>query len=302
VFTANSNTLSIVGTATQTVSARVETLQQYQIFTGTQTRQVGFALLVATPNPQFNSISNNLTVAGVGIQAGTLTANPANNQITPRQPYLASVDSLIAGNFGTRAARTLLVIDRAPTLVAGAASNYTVTLSAAATPVVYDVPLISIRLAPSVDTNTPGYLGEREIINRMQLILNSVGVLSTHSAEITLLLNGQINNNNYERVTNPSLSQLIYHATSDTISGGTVVFSFRAAGGTGSTGRTPVVTSADLGDIATLGNSILGGDGTFPDGPDVLTVVARLIEDPSTVSATNPFNITGRISWSESQA
>ena len=54
--------------------------------------------------------------------------------------------------------------------------------------------------------------------------------------------------------------------------------------------------------MATLGNSILGGDGVFPDGPDVLTVVAKLVEDPSTVSAANPFNISGRISWAESQA
>ncbi len=302
VFTANSNTVSIVGTATQVVSARVETQGTYQLWTGTQLRQIGFALLVATPNSQFNSISSGLAITGTGLQAGTRTQVPQNNQITPRQPYLASVDTVINNDFGQRAARTLLVIDRQPTATAPTASSYTVTLSAATTPVVYDVPLISIRLAPSVDTNTPGYLGEREIINRMQLILQSVGVLSTHSAEITLLLNGQINNNNFERVTNPSLSQLIYHGTGDTISGGTVVYSFRAQGGTGTTGRTPVVTSADLGDIATLGNSIMGGDGTYPDGPDVLTLVAKLIEDPSTVSSTNPFNITGRISWSESQA
>jgi hypothetical protein len=303
VFTANSNTVSIVGTAVQTVSARVESNnQQYFLWTGSQWRFIGWGLLVATPSSQFNSISNNLAVAGAGIQAGTRTALPFNNQISPRQPYLASINAALGQNIGGLAARNILVIDRQPTTVAGAPSSYTVTLSAAATPVVYDVPLISIRLSPSVDTNTPGYLGEREIINRMQLILQSVGVLSTHSAEITLLLNGQLNTNNWERVTNPSLSQLIYHGSNDTISGGTVVYSFRGEGGAGTTGRTPVVTSADLGDIATLGNSIMGGDGTFPDGPDVLTVVARLIEDPSTVSSTNPFNITGRISWSESQA
>ena len=44
------------------------------------------------------------------------------------------------------------------------------------------------------------------------------------------------------------------------------------------------------------------GTNCFPDGPDTLTVVARLTEDPSTVSNTNPFNVAGRISWSESQA
>jgi hypothetical protein len=168
--------------------------------------------------------------------------------------------------------------------------------------VVYEQPLISIRLAPSVDTGTPGLLGQREIINRMQLILSTVGVLSTHSAEILLKLNGQLNNNSWQRVTNPSLSQLIYHSTADTIIGGTTIFSFRAQGGTGTTARTQVITTAELGDLANLGNSILGGDNAFPDGPDVLTVVCRLLEDPSTVAAANPFNITGRISWSESQA
>jgi len=46
----------------------------------------------------------------------------------------------------------------------------------------------------------------------------------------------------------------------------------------------------------------LGGDNVYPDGPDVLTVVATLNEDPSTVSTNNPFIISGRVSWSESQA
>lgn len=46
----------------------------------------------------------------------------------------------------------------------------------------------------------------------------------------------------------------------------------------------------------------MGGDGVFPDGPDVLTVVAQIVEDPSTVSVSNPFIISGRLSWTESQA
>lgn len=302
VFTANSNTISVVGVATQTVSARVETQAQYNYFNGQRLIQIGYALLVATPNSAFNGISTGLPITGAGISVGTNTGLPISNQVSPRQPYLASIDTVIGSNFQTRAARTLLVIDRIPTTVAASASNYTVTVSAAVTPVVFDIPLISIRLSPSVDTNTPGLLGEREIINRMQLILQSVGILSTHSAEISLVLNGQLNTNAWQRVTNPSLSQLIYHSPSDNISGGTIVYSFRSQGGTGATARSAVVTTADLGEIATLGNSIMGGDGTFPNGPDVLTVVARLVEDPSTVTAGNPFNVSGRISWSESQA
>ena len=111
-----------------------------------------------------------------------------------------------------------------------------------------------------------------------------------------------ITNINWNAVTNPSLSQLIYHTNQDSISGGIDIFNFRSQGGTGTSGRSAVVTTQELGEITTLGNSILGGNNVFPDGPDVLTVVAQLVEDPSTVSTTNPFNITGRISWTESQA
>lgn len=300
VFTASSNTLTITGSAALTVSARVETLQQYSVFANNSFRGAGHALLIATPSAALNNIPTNVLVSGVGIQVGTRTRLPGDFQISPRQPYLPSVLSRAPGIADST--RNLLLLDRGTTLVAGANSNYTVTLSGLTTPVVYDQPMISIRLAPSVDTGTPGALGQREIINRMQLILDSVGVLSTHGVEVSLVLNGQLNNNNWQRVQNPSLSQLIYHSTADTINGGSSIYNFRAQGGTGATGRTPVITTADLGDIATLGNSIMGGDGTYPDGPDVLTIVIRLLEDPSTVGPTNPLSVAARCGWSESQA
>ena len=111
-----------------------------------------------------------------------------------------------------------------------------------------------------------------------------------------------MDNADWTSVQNPSLSQLIYHQNGDTIVGGLDIFRFRVQGGTGTTNRAAISTTQDLGDVATLGNSIMGGNNVYPDGPDTLTVVARLTEDPSTVSNTNPFNIAGRISWSESQA
>lgn len=306
VFTASSNQLSLTGTPQLTISARFETLETYYGFFNNQWRELGRGILLAAANSAYNAINRNLSFAsGAGLQAGTLTALPRTSQFI-QQPYQASVNcSYFGGNFSldvNRAARNLLLIDRQGTVTSPTSTNYVLNLSSVATPVVYDIPLISIRLSPSVDTNTPGFLGEREILNRMQLILSSVGILSTHSVEITLKLNPQLNTDAWQRVNPPSLSQLIYHTTDDSITGGTIIFSFRAQGGTGTTGRSAVVTTQDLGDIATLGNSILGGNGVFPDGPDVLTVVAKLVEDPSTVTSTNPFNITGRISWSESQA
>jgi len=302
VFTASSNTLSISGGATLTVSGRVEALSQHQVFVQNTWRTAGFALRIATPNASFNAIPASVGISGTGLSAGTLTRLPLETQITPRQPYLPSVDSRFGGSDTNRANRSLLILDRTPTATAGTDSNYTVTLSTTSAQVVYNQPLISIRLAPSVDNGIPGALGQREIINRMQLILDTVGILTTHTCEVALRLNGSLNNFNWQRVSNPSLSQLIYHDTTDRVVGGTTVYSFRAQGSTGTTGRSPVSTTFSLDEIATLGNSILGGNNTYPDGPDVLTVVIKLLEDPSTVTTTNPFIISSRISWSESQA
>lgn len=302
VFNASSNNLSILGSASLTISGSVESIQNFYVFDGSRYRLAGPAVSVATPSSSYNTIPAGVPISGTGVN--TTTANPLDTNIVPFQSYLPSVVSRYGtnpNNFGTQATRNLLLLNSFPASTA-TTTNYTVTLSSGATSVVYEQPLISIRLAPSVDNGTPGLLGEREILNRMQLILNSVGVLTTHTCEVILKLNGSLNNYNWKRVTNPSLSQLVYHSTSDTIVGGTTVFTFRAGGDSGTTARRQINTVFDLDEIATLGNSILGGDNVFPDGPDVLTVVVKLLEDPSAVTSTNPFSVGGRISWSESQA
>jgi len=165
------------------------------------------------------------------------------------------------------------------------------------------IPLVSLRLSPSVDSNLPGNLGQRDIINRMQLKLNEVGVILSHDCEVVLILNGNLSNTNYIQVGSPSLSQLIKHQIGEVIDGGAEVFSFRAAGGTADSNgvNNSNASNFTLQQVIDLGNAILGGDGTFPNGPDVLSVAVRIL-DTTTVSATNPFNASGRITWSESQA
>ena len=165
------------------------------------------------------------------------------------------------------------------------------------------IPLVSIRLSPSVDSSLSGALGEREIINRMQLQLNSLDVVNTHECEVKLILNPSLSTDTYLDVAPPSLSQLIKHTNDDTYAGGLEIFSFRAAGGTtdNSGNRLTGSTSYDISSIIEMGNSILGGDGIFPNGPDLLTVTAEPV-DLTGVSNNNPFTVTGRISWSESQA
>jgi len=165
------------------------------------------------------------------------------------------------------------------------------------------IPLVSLRLAPSVDNNLIGAVGERDIINRMQLKLNELGISVSHDARISVILNGALSNIAYENVGSPSLSQYVAHGSGDTIQDGTTIYQFRASGGAiGANGeRTVSSQTFDLTRLIDLGNSVLGGDGVFPNGPDIVTICASAL-DTTTVNGTAPFQVSSRISWSESQA
>lgn len=166
-----------------------------------------------------------------------------------------------------------------------------------------NIPLITIRLAPSVDSNLSGDLGFRDVINRMQLKLAEVGLTITHDCEVSLVLNGDLSTANWQNVDSPSLSQLIKHQSGDRVLGGAKIFSFSAAGGSSdSTGKRLSNTSNfSLQQVVDLGNSVLGGNGTFPNGPDILTVIVR-VSDTQGISATSPFTASARVTWAESQA
>lgn len=152
-------------------------------------------------------------------------------------------------------------------------------------------PLISLRLSPSVSEGLTGALGDRDIINRMQLRLQEVGVQTNQLVDVKVLLNGRLNNLNFVGVEAPSLVQVVEHTASDTISGGIQVYNFKAAGNQGE----EQATNVNLADLFELSNSILGGDSVFPDGPDILTIaVARLTGQETLCSA--------RLSWGEAQA
>ena len=273
-------------------------------------RQLPYALEVENPNVLLNSIREGDTITGANLPGGSSKARRSDYHTSwidnylpnGRSPYQPGVPVSMS-EFGSITTKNLLFIDEQPSGTTTSYTGYTTSLSQAESiPITSSYPLVSIRLAPSVDTNTPGLLGEKEIINRMQLALKSVGILTTHAVEVELRLNSSLDNNNWQRVTFPSLSQLVYHGQEDQVNAGNTIFSFRAGGGTGSTSRTPVLTEQDLSGISDLGNSILGGDNVFPDGPDIITVVATLVEDPGTISNNNPWQMAGRISCSESQA
>lgn len=158
-------------------------------------------------------------------------------------------------------------------------------------------PLISIRLAPSVDNGFTGVMGAREIINRMQLKPTELGIYASGPFLIQLRLNGRPSGGTFVAAGGSSLSQVATHAVLQTYAGGESI----AAAYTNTNGQ----TTLDLTQVRDLGNSILGGgtintvptttDNLYPDGPDVLTVVATNI---GAAAAT----IQARLTWTEAQA
>jgi hypothetical protein len=163
------------------------------------------------------------------------------------------------------------------------------------------VPLISIRISPTVDNGLTGILGAREIVNRMQLTLRSMSCQTTGTSMVFLIslrLNGRVSAGTFNSVGGSSLAQVAYHTAGTTIIGGENVFGFYT--------NTPGVTAQDLSAVRDIGNSILGGGTSntcptnatnlYPDGPDVLTICA------TNITAVTANSVNARISWTEAQA
>jgi hypothetical protein len=127
----------------------------------------------------------------------------------------------------------------------------------------------------------------------MSITLKQVGLVvtqTTRPASVRLILNGNLAQAAYfSNYGAPSLTQLIKHTgqSTDSITGGVTIFEFRAAA------NSPV--TAELNEIAELGNSILGGDYVFPNGPDVLAINVYKVAGTAT-----PANLILR--WGEAQA
>jgi hypothetical protein len=162
------------------------------------------------------------------------------------------------------------------------------------------VPLVSIRISPSVDNGLTGALGFRDILNRMQLVMRSLSTFTTGAGItflISLRLNGRVSAGQFSSVGGSSLAQLAVHSSGTTITGGENVFGFYSTAG---------VNTEDLNQVRDLGTCIMGG-GTnnlcpttfanlYPDGPDIITICATNVTGVTTNS------ILARISWTEAQA
>ena len=160
--------------------------------------------------------------------------------------------------------------------------------------------LMSFRTAPSASSGVPGAgLGIREVINRMQLLPFELDAYSNQGMLITVYLNSTANNstNTWLNVGGSSLTQYVFHNNPTYVTNGEPVFGFFLNSSNG----VYATTQQDLTQLLALGNSILGGGtantnmGIYPDGPDVLTVVAQNIGPAAG-------NVQARFSWNEAQA
>ena len=152
-----------------------------------------------------------------------------------------------------------------------------------------------IRLAPSVSNSIAGQFGDRDLINRSQLLLQKLQLQSDQAVQVYGILNpGNIDAstltwtsvNTSGLGSQPSFAQI---STSSSTAGtpGEQIFS--------TLGPPAGFAEIDLSSLKELSNSAIGGYSNFPDGPDVLAVVVKNL---SASTATVNLNLF----WSEAQA
>jgi len=152
-----------------------------------------------------------------------------------------------------------------------------------------------LRLAPSVSNSISGTLGERDLINRSQLLLQKLQMTSTQNIQVYGILNpGNIdassltwNSVNTSALgSQPSFAQISTSVTTTATPGEQVFATLAQVNG---------FAEIDLGQLKELTNSAIGGYSNYPDGPDVLAVVIKNLSASSCTTNINLF-------WSEAQA
>ena len=152
-----------------------------------------------------------------------------------------------------------------------------------------------LRLSPSVSNSIAGAFGDRDLINRAQLLLQKLQVQSDQSVQVYGILNPSnidasqltwTNVNTTALGSQPSFAQ-ISTTVNTTAQPGEQNFS--------TLGQPSGFSEIDLSELKELTNSAIGGYSNYPDGPDVLAVVVKNLSN-STV------NVNVNLFWSEAQA
>jgi len=175
-------------------------------------------------------------------------------------------------------------------------NNFTVTTS--------EQTLFAIRLAPSVSNSIVGDLGDRELLNRAQILLESLEVTSGDIASASnIIVRAVLNPSNFD--TNSvflSINDPVY-GSQPSFSQVCVTPSFTGANAFAIPGEQVFSYVASPGQLNTLSltpfkeltQSALGGRGVYPNGADVLCINVRSVSGNITKT-----NIVLR--WGEAQA
>ena len=225
--------------------------------------------------------------------SASITLTGANANIIPGMAVTGA--GIPANTFVTSNSGTALVITNPATITN---TGVALTFSGLTTKA-----LLSIRVAPSVDNGIGASFGVRELTNRMQLKMDSIGTTtSTINTNylVTAVINGVPSSNtswtsptgNSLTAVNSSLAQIAdYAGGTTTVTGGEVTGGFLSQG----TDRQDLTNLRDLGNAIMGGGSTLASQQIYPDGPDVLTF---LVTNLSLVK----IDIAARIAWTEAQA
>lgn len=156
-----------------------------------------------------------------------------------------------------------------------------------------------LRLAPSVSNSIAGAFGDRDLINRSQLLLQKLQIQSDKSVQVYGMLNpGNIDAsqltwssvNTSALGSQPSFAQIATDVNTAAIPGEQIFSTL---------GQPSGFSEIDLSNLKEITNSAIGGYSNYPDGPDVLAVVVRNtgygVTDFDVTAASNQnYNISGR--------
>jgi hypothetical protein len=185
--------------------------------------------------------------------------------------------------------------------------------------------VMGLRLSPSASNSITGDLGERDLLNRAQILLNSININvgdRRTGGNVQLLVTGMLNPNNY------SETSQVWSSLNNTVGGNQPSFA-QVTGNCWFTGQTyagqPVLaqpgeklfefvvdpgneTKYDLTGVKDLSQSGIGGRGTYPNGSDTLYITLTSLPGATTGvtggTTTNTFvsNVHVTLQWGEAQA
>jgi hypothetical protein len=152
-----------------------------------------------------------------------------------------------------------------------------------------------VRLSPAVSGGIVGDIGNRELLNRAQLLLQKLEVTSPVNVQTTGILNptgltisttGWTSVNTAVNGAQPSFAQ-IYTGVAGVPAPGERIFSTIVQANN--------QNNLDLTGLKEMSNSVIGGNNPYPDGPDVLCIY---ITNLTATAATVQCNLF----WTEAQA